>query len=290
MHVFQSNKGCLIISIKLSYNLDAPVLRELPFETTIFCKFPRFFHSYKVGFHPQLRGGTVYRQLQSKSKFVITPQDASGKNILGTRSYTLGQLMFFQASGPDVSHSGDKRLYINKCYMTASQNPNSSPRYTIIDNQGCMVDGKVSAESKFLKCGLKMVQRFSVAAFIFRSSSSSTTTSQQIYMHCEITVGSHMPTPSLKACNYDSTSKTWKELHGADSVCACCESTCPSAQAKAPRSFITTPSWKVGLTSEDETKSVSVAPRMKSQEVVPFEMGAGGADHEDFLENWDHDY
>lgn len=35
----------------------------------------RNFHSYKIGFHPQLQGGTVYKALQPKSSVSLTPQD-----------------------------------------------------------------------------------------------------------------------------------------------------------------------------------------------------------------------
>lgn len=60
---------------------------------------------------------------------------ASGNEITGAKTYTLGQPMYFEAKQPGNSAS-DKRIYINKCFMTASQDPDSSPKYTVIENQG----------------------------------------------------------------------------------------------------------------------------------------------------------
>uniref|UniRef100_A0A3B4VF46 Zona pellucida glycoprotein 3c n=1 Tax=Seriola dumerili TaxID=41447 RepID=A0A3B4VF46_SERDU len=193
----------------------------------------RLFHSYKVGFHPKLQGGTVFKALQPKSNLILTAQDASGNEITGPKTYTLGQPMYFEAKQPDnTAPSGDQRLYINKCFMTANQDPNSSPKYTAIDNQGCMIDGKVTVQSKFLSGASKMAQKFSVGALIFKDMVSPSSSSQQLYMHCEISKGKLTPTPSSKACNYDPATKKWKELYGDDSVCTCCESTCPSAQPR----------------------------------------------------------
>lgn len=59
---------------------------------------------------------------------------ASGNEITGSKTYTLGQPMYFQAKGADSS--GSQRMYINKCFMTASQDSTSNPKYTVIDNQG----------------------------------------------------------------------------------------------------------------------------------------------------------
>lgn len=117
--------------------------------------------------------------------------------------------MYFEAKQPDVTaKAGDKRIYINKCFMTASQDYNSNPKYTVIDNQGydfkfisgsderiprwlevnvhvlsncsCMVDGKVTTQSKFLPCSSKMAQKFTVGSLIFKDMAS--TSSSQVLL------------------------------------------------------------------------------------------------------------
>ncbi|KAG8015138.1 Zona pellucida sperm-binding protein 3 [Nibea albiflora] len=272
----------------LTYTPPGPVLRERPFNIPLQCKYPRFFNSFKVGFYPVTQGGTVHKALQPKSTFTLTPQDASGNEVTGTKTFTLGQPMYFAAKKPDsTASSGDQRLYVNKCFMTASQDSNSSPKYTVIDNQGCMVDSKVSYQSKFLSGSSKMVQKFSVGALIFKDQAS-TSSSKQLYMHCDISLGKLTPTQSSKACNYDSTNKKWKELYGDDSVCTCCESTC-SVQPKATRNIITSHSWKVDLSSMDG--SVALEPQMKSFDADPFSLeDANMAEHKDFLSYWETDY
>ncbi|XP_008281081.1 zona pellucida sperm-binding protein 3 [Stegastes partitus] len=249
----ERNVDYLSISNVLSYKPTSVVLREMPFDIPLQCKFPRLFYSYKIGFHPKLQGGTVFRALQPKSTFVLTPQDASGNAITGIKSYILGQPMYFQASGvAGAPSSGNGRLYINKCFVTPSQDPNSNVKYPIIDNYGCMIDGKVMLQSKFLPADSKMVQKFSVGAFIFKNVAS-TTSQQQLYMHCELSVGPHTPTRTSKACNYNSGTKKWEALFGNDCTCACCESTCSAGQQRGPaRSIISSPSWKVDLSSVDE--------------------------------------
>ncbi|XP_044202142.1 zona pellucida sperm-binding protein 3 [Thunnus albacares] len=287
----ESNADYLSISNVLRYNPTGPILREMPFNIPLQCKYPRLFHSYKVGFYPILKGGTVYKALQPKSSFMLTSQDASGNEITGAKTYTLGQLMYFEAKRPDnTASSGDQRMYINKCFMTASQDPNSSPKYAIIDNQGCMIDGKLNAQSKFLTGSSKMTQRFSVGAFIFKDTASSSST-QQLYMHCDISLGKLTPTPSSKACSYDPATKKWKELYGDDSVCACCESSCSSSQPRASRNMVSGPSWTVDLSRKDGP--VEFYPRMKSfdTDTDTFSLeDPDMAEHKDFLNFWDHDY
>lgn len=62
---------------------------------------------------------------------------ASGNELTGSKTYTLGQPMYFEAKQPEATtKAGDQRIYVNKCFMTASQDYNSNPKYTVIDNQG----------------------------------------------------------------------------------------------------------------------------------------------------------
>ncbi|XP_040893065.1 zona pellucida sperm-binding protein 3 [Toxotes jaculatrix] len=286
----ESNPDYLSISNVLHYKPTGQILREMPFDIPLQCKYPRLFHSFKVGFYPKLQGGTVYKALQPKSSITLTAQDASGNEITGAKTYTLGQPMYFEAKQSDkTAKSEDQRMYINKCFMTANQDPNSSPKYTVIDNQGCMIDGKVTEQSKFLSGASKMVQKFSVGAFIFKNTGSTSSSSQQLYMHCEISMGKLTPTSSSKACNYDPPTKKWKELYGDDSVCTCCDSTCPSAQPRASSNIISSHSWKVDLSGKDGY--VDVDPRMKSFDGDTFRSeDLDMAEHIDFINYWEHDY
>ncbi|XP_070843097.1 zona pellucida sperm-binding protein 3 [Chaetodon trifascialis] len=278
------------VSNMLHYKPPGPVLREMPFDIPLQCKFPRFFHSFKVGIYPKLQGGTVFRALQPKSSFTLTPQDASGNEITGAKSYILGQPMYFEVKQPEgTAKSGDQRIYINKCFTTASKDSSSNPKYTVIDNQGCMVDGKVTSQSKFLSGSSKMVQKFSVGSLIFKNAVSTSSSSQQLYMHCEVLLGKLSPTQSSKACNYDSATKKWKELYNDDSVCTCCESTCSSPQTKASRNIISSHSWKIDLSSKDGYTEVD--PRMKSLDTDTFGLEDPDlTEHEDFLKYWENDY
>ncbi|XP_018520151.1 zona pellucida sperm-binding protein 3 isoform X2 [Lates calcarifer] len=286
----ENNVDYLSISNTLHYKPSSVIVREIPFDIPLQCKFPRNFHSYKIGFHPQLQGGTVYKALQPKSSVSLTPQDASGNEITGSKTYTLGQPMYFEAKRSDkTSKSGDQRMYINKCFMTASENPNSNLKYTVIDKYGCMVDGKMTDQSKFLSDSSKKIQKFSVGAFVFKDKLSSSSSSQQLYMHCAISMGKLTPTASSKACNYDPATKKWKELYGDDSVCTCCESSCPSGQSKASSNIVTSRSWKVGLSGNDGYADVD--PRMKPFDADTFSWeDPDMAEHRDFLNYWEHDY
>ncbi|XP_070684599.1 zona pellucida sperm-binding protein 3 [Pempheris klunzingeri] len=267
----------VLITNTLRYEPTGVVLREMPFQIPLRCELPRFFHSYKVGFHPKLQGGTIFKALQPKSSFTLSPQDASGNEITGTRTYTLGEEMFFEAKQPGGALSSSQRIYINKCFMTASQDPKSSPKYTFIDNQGCMIDGKVTPKSKFLAGTSKLVLKFKVVAVIFKDLVSASS-AQQFYMHCEIAVGTLAPTPTSKACNYRPDTNAWEELYGDNLVCRCCSSTCMSSSPRASGNVISSHSWKVNMGSKDEQDDP-----WKSSE-TPFSWEESGTvEHEDLM-------
>ncbi|XP_034717480.1 zona pellucida sperm-binding protein 3 [Etheostoma cragini] len=276
----------------LTYNPTTPVLREMPFEIPMQCKYPRLFHSYKVGFHPKLQGGEIFKSLEShksphsKTMFTLTFQNALGFDVTGAQSYNLGETMYFQAK--QLSNSGN-RIYINKCFMTASRNPTSSPKYMVIDNYGCMVDGMMTDQSVFISGTSKLVLRFSVVAAIFKNMASASSSSQQLYMHCDLSMGPLVPTESSKTCNYDLATKTWKELYGSDSVCTCCDSTCHSIKSKA-KNMISSKSWTIDLSNKDgHDKDDKFYPRMKLSDADVLVDNSNKAEHTDFLQNWGKD-
>ncbi|XP_029987498.1 uncharacterized protein zp3c [Sphaeramia orbicularis] len=186
-------------------------------------------------------------QNMSKTCLIVTIFElASGDKLTGSKVYTLGQTMYFAARRADsIAVSDDERIYINKCSVTTSQDPNSSPKVIVIDQQGCMTDGKLTRRSRFLPCASKKIQRFSLGTFVFQDKISGST-SQQFFIHCDISVGKLKPTQTSKACNYDLQTKKWKELYGDDAVCACCEKSTCSAQIRASKNTDTSMyTWKV---------------------------------------------
>lgn len=89
----------------------------------------------------------------------------------------------------------------------------------------------------------------------------------QLFMHCNLSVGSTVVSPVAKSCNYNTRTKRsgyrekafdcvfpteeshvlifvpsrWVELYGSDLVCACCESTCslvPSPSESFPQLLV----------------------------------------------------
>ncbi|KAI4832185.1 hypothetical protein KUCAC02_015160 [Chaenocephalus aceratus] len=93
--------------------------------------------------------------------------------------------MYFEAKKPEhaAAPTGAMRMYINTCFITASQDYTSTPKYTVIDNFGCMIDSKVQLQSKFITGTSKTSQKFGMTALIFKDKVSTSSVSQQIYMH-----------------------------------------------------------------------------------------------------------
>ncbi|KAF5905448.1 zona pellucida sperm-binding protein 3-like, partial [Clarias magur] len=219
------NENHVLYSNTLSYEpvTDEPVIRELPFSVQLECRYNKHFRSYSVGFHPQVEAGTVFLSLQGGVS--LTPVDENWEPLGTLQSYTFGQPMYFEAKAP-FSHDG-KRLYLSKCYVTASSDPDGSLKYTVLDNNGCMVDGKNSPQSRFYPSDDKSTLRFSVGALMFKDTISQSANKTEMFIHCEMSMGPEMPTSSTKSCSYEADEQRWTELYGNDSVCGCCDESCP---------------------------------------------------------------
>ncbi|XP_028826824.1 zona pellucida sperm-binding protein 3 [Denticeps clupeoides] len=208
------------------------ILRELPFSVPVTCKYNRFFRTYTIGFFPIIKGGTVVKKFNAIPDSRIILCDDSWSPLVGNQSYVVGKPMNFEVRRA-VGSAGNW-AYVNKCFITASQDPNSSPSYTVIDNNGCMIDGKNSPDSKFISRTASSL-RFSVSAFVFSNSTSSPASPRTLFLNCQLSQGPPTPSASAKSCTYDLKTKSWKELLGDYSVCACCESSCttqPTASLK----------------------------------------------------------
>nr|XP_023653734.1 uncharacterized protein LOC111836574 isoform X1 [Paramormyrops kingsleyae] len=198
---------------------SGPVVRALPFRIPLQCIYYRFFNSYKAGYRTCPKGTTEFKSLNMPSGITLTSlNDDWMKNDV----YLLGQPMNFEVKVPQKTRN--ERVYVNKCYVTKSANPTSTPRFAVIDNYGCMLDSVKNPQSKFVPDARQNKIRFKIWAFVFPETRTQVT--QKLFMHCETAIGGPVATPSAKACTFDG--QRWKELFGADDACSCCSSKCPA--------------------------------------------------------------
>ncbi|KAI4899790.1 hypothetical protein NFI96_011799, partial [Prochilodus magdalenae] len=162
----QENENEVIYSNTLNYEPAStePVTRELPFSVQLECHYSKHHRSYHVGFMPEMAEETIFWGL--KTGISLTPVDVSWKPVPSMHSYVVGQPMYFEAKAPR-SQDG-KRLYLNNCYITSSPSLTSTPKYTVLDNYGCMVDSKKTPQTRFHASADKNTLRFSVGALVFK--------------------------------------------------------------------------------------------------------------------------
>ncbi|KAM3873022.1 zona pellucida sperm-binding protein 3d.2 [Diretmus argenteus] len=189
--------------------IPGPIRRAAPFSLPVVCLYDRYQYSYKIGYIPKIQMHKIFKPMMNRAKFIINPRNAKWERLSPSDHYVTGRPMYFEAEAPSMS--ADDRLYVQSCHATLRR---------------CMVESKDN-RSRFIP-HKKNVVRFTVDAFLFKG-----TPAQQLYMHCTMSVGSPVPTPTAKSCTYDTTARRWRELYGSASVCACCDSATASCQSTA---------------------------------------------------------
>ncbi|XP_029360759.1 zona pellucida sperm-binding protein 3d.2 [Echeneis naucrates] len=216
--------------------LYGPIRRTVPFTVPVSCYYNRYQYSYQIGYIPKMRFRKIFKAIKNRVRFIVTPRNAQWERLSLSDSYELGKPMHFEVEGPPLSQ--DKRLYVHSCYVTPEKSHISTLQFPIVENFGCMVESKDS-HSRFIQYKNNAV-RFSVDAFLFKG-----VTSKHLYMHCTMSVGSSVPSPTAKSCNYDAKAGRWVELYGSDpSVCSCCDSSCSSATSAVTKMISSKP-WTI---------------------------------------------
>ncbi|XP_065124916.1 zona pellucida sperm-binding protein 3-like [Paramisgurnus dabryanus] len=134
--------------------------------------------------------------------------------------YFLGQFMNFEASVKQYNHV-PLRVFIDGCVATAVPDVNSVPRYSFIENHGCLVDAKLTGSpSHYMHRVLNDKLQFQLEAFKFQQAGNSS-----VYITCALKalLASTPTNPESKACSF---ANGWTSADENDDVCACCDSIC----------------------------------------------------------------
>ncbi|XP_069722664.1 zona pellucida sperm-binding protein 3-like [Phaenicophaeus curvirostris] len=138
-----------------------------------------------------------------------------------SNGFQLGESLHLQA---DVASGGHVplRLFVDDCVATLSPDRNSSPRYALIDLNGCLVDGRSDdTTSAFISPRPRQeTLQFMVDAFKFVADDRNL-----IYITCHLKVSpaDQAPNPLNKACSFNRASSLWVPLEGTGDICSCCE-------------------------------------------------------------------
>nr|XP_025042092.1 zona pellucida sperm-binding protein 3-like isoform X1 [Pelodiscus sinensis] len=190
------------------------VSRASAFSLPIDCYYPRSGNVSSSGLQPTWAPFSATLMHRQRLDFALDVYDSTWSSPLSDPTSYLGDLINIQASVRTGSHAPLK-IYIDEC--VAQPSVESSVKYEVITDHGCLVDGQHS-RSRFLTPRGDHFLRFQLDTFVFTGASNN-----QIYLLCHLkAVAAGPATQHNKACSYDPATAAWLSHEGGD--CSCCAS------------------------------------------------------------------
>ncbi|XP_049342083.1 lysine-specific demethylase 6B-like isoform X1 [Astyanax mexicanus] len=145
-----------------------------------------------------------------------------------SNQYFLGEFMKIEASLTQFNHV-PLRVFVDHCVATAVPDINAVPRYTFIENHGCLVDAKITgSNSEFMKRVQDDKLQFQLEVFRFEQTNSS-----MLYITCFLKASTTLRKTDAehKACSFETNG--WAAADGNDQDCNCCDGECVSRKGRS---------------------------------------------------------
>ncbi|KAA0708890.1 Zona pellucida sperm-binding protein 3 [Triplophysa tibetana] len=201
-----------------------PIVRAESADVAIECHYPRLHNVSSNALIPAWVPFAATRVEEEVLVFSLKLMTDDWMFERPANQYFLGQFMNFEASVKQYNHV-PFRVFIDDCVATAAPDVNSVPRYSFIENYGCMVDAKLTGSpSRFMRRVQNDKLQFQLEAFRFQQ-----TGSGSVYFTCALkaVIASTTTNPERKAC---SLADGWTSADENDQVCMCCDATCGSSR------------------------------------------------------------
>ncbi|XP_069463317.1 zona pellucida sperm-binding protein 3 [Ambystoma mexicanum] len=224
-NTLQMTSDTLVYRSILTYNPSpsgsAVIIRSNPAQVLIQCIYPRSGNVSSNPIKPTWIPFSSTVSAEGSLVFSLRLMNDNWSSERSSNTFQLGEVFHIEAS-VDTGNHASMRLFVDSCVATLTPDKASSPRYDLINSNGCLVDGKLSDSSSAFRAPRSQpnVLQFSVDAFRFIGDSRSL-----IYITCALKAvdATQAPNAVNKACSYSGVSSSWLPVEGAGSICSCCD-------------------------------------------------------------------
>ncbi|XP_056598193.1 zona pellucida sperm-binding protein 3-like [Triplophysa dalaica] len=203
------------------YSNGVPIVRSSGAVVSIECHYPRMHNVSSNVLVPTWVPYAATKVAVERLVFSLKLMTDEWLFERPSNQYFLGDIVNIEASVKTYNHV-PLRVFVDRCVATVSPDVNSAPRYSFIENNGCLVDAKFTgSSSRYLPRSQIDKVQFQLEAFRFQQANSGL-----VYITCILKA---VPVATAtnseqKACSFSPNG--WVSVDESDQVCGCCDSTC----------------------------------------------------------------
>ncbi|XP_078062534.1 zona pellucida sperm-binding protein 3-like [Mustelus asterias] len=195
------------------------ILRSSKAIVRIECSYPRKDNGVCQVDWPTL---APYSSLLTGERFLLYSLRQMNDNWDTERAsslYYLGEFMHIEAAVVSLGPA-PLRLYVDSCIATLTPDKGSTPRYPLIDYNGCLVDSKAGNSRSSLVFPRIHPDKLQIKLDAFRFPVGSIS----IFITCRLKVAETggLPNPANKACFFQKPANVWTSVEGSNGICSCC--------------------------------------------------------------------
>ncbi|XP_053898501.1 zona pellucida sperm-binding protein 3-like [Malaclemys terrapin pileata] len=221
----QMTPDSLIYSTSLNYNptpaSNPVILRSNPAVIPIECHYPRKDNVSSKAIKPTWVPFSSTLSAEERLGFSLHLMNDDWSAERPSNGFQLGEVMHIQADVSTGNHVA-LRLFVDSCVATLTPDRDSSPRYAVIDFNGCLVDGRLDdTTSAFISPRPRQdTLQFMVDVFRFAGDARNLI---YITCHLKVTAAEQAPDSLNKACSFNKAGNIWSPVEGTRDICRCCE-------------------------------------------------------------------
>lgn len=231
------------MSLHLAYapyaKASVPIVRTPEAVVRIECHYSRMNNVSSSALSPVWIPYIIEKEAEESLVFSLILLTDDLKFERPSKTYFLGDFINIEASVKQYKHA-PLRVFVDGCVATTVPDISARPRYTFLDNHGCLVDANITgSSSRFLSRVQDNKLTFMLESFRFDQAG-------QVYITCflKVTAASDSTSAENKACSY--LGNGWASADGNDDVCSCCETHC-GLQNKRDLTSVADNKYKVNL-------------------------------------------